>query len=59
MPDSIFDWFLELVKDSKDELSEKSYNKLIKNGNKEYKDKQNEYLIERIEAMYDFVKKIE
>jgi len=45
-------WFLELVKESKDELNEKSYNKLIKNGNREYKDKQNEYLIERIEAMY-------
>ncbi|MGM0379907.1 MAG: type II TA system antitoxin MqsA family protein [Bacillota bacterium] len=45
-------WFLELVKDSKDELSDKSYKKLVKNGNREYRNKQNEYLIETIEAMY-------
>jgi len=45
-------WFLELVKDSKKELSEKSFAKYIKNGNKEYRKKRNVYLVNTIEAIY-------
>ena len=45
-------WFLELVKDSKEELSEKAFAKYIKNGNKEYRKKRNEYLVDTIEAIY-------
>jgi len=45
-------WFLELVKDSKEELSEKTFFKYIKNGNKEYRKKRNEYLMDTIESIY-------
>jgi putative zinc finger/helix-turn-helix YgiT family protein len=45
-------WFLDMVKNSKDDLREKSYEKYLKIGKKEFKKKENKYLIETIEAKY-------
>jgi putative zinc finger/helix-turn-helix YgiT family protein len=45
-------WFLELVKDSKKEISDKSFDKYVKTGNMEFRKNRNEYLVNTIEAIY-------
>lgn len=45
-------WFLEMLRKSKEKLSDKAFNKYYKKANEQFKKKRNQYLIDSIESLY-------
>lgn len=45
-------WFLEMLKESKGRISDKAFNKYYHNANEQFRKKQNQYLIDSIQALY-------
>lgn len=45
-------WFLEMLRKSKEKLSDKAFSKYLKKANEEFRKKRNQYLIDSIKSIY-------